>query len=107
MEVGQTVVKRKIHAFLSFYKVPKMPMLQGFFTLLIFRSGVPCSRSQMSRAPNCATPRYDIKFWSFCVEVGQTVVKRKFHAVLRFYKVRKVRTVKGFSGLLLFYGNLC
>jgi len=34
------------------------------------------------------------------VEVGQTVVKRKFHAVLRFYKVPKVRTVKGFSGLL-------
>ena len=46
VEVGQTVVKRKFHAFLRFYKVPKMPMLQGFFTLLIFRSGVPCSRSQ-------------------------------------------------------------
>jgi len=32
------------------------------------------------------------------------VVKRKFHAVLRFHKVPKVRTVKGFSGLSYFLG---
>ena len=48
-----------------------------------------------------------IQFFSFCVEVGQTVVKRKFHAILRFIKTPKVRTVKGFSGLLLYYGYNC
>jgi len=41
------------------------------------------------------------------VEVGQTVVKSKIYAVLLFLKVPKVRTVKGFSGLLLFYGYDC
>jgi len=39
--------------------------------------------------------------------VGQTVVKRKIHAFLSFLKPPKVRTVKGFSGLLLFCGISC
>jgi len=35
------------------------------------------------------------------VEVGQTVVKLKIHAVLRFLKSPKVRTVKGFSSVFV------
>ncbi len=65
------------------------------------------STSQMSRAPNCATPRFLFNFLVFCVEVGQTVVKLKFHAFLSFLKTPKIRINKGFSGLLLFYGILC
>jgi len=41
------------------------------------------------------------------VEVGQTVVKRKIYAVLRFLKVPKVRTVKGFLRLLQNIGYNC
>ena len=51
------MVKSKIYAVLHFLKVPKMPVLQGFFALLIFRSGVGYARSQSRRATNCATPR--------------------------------------------------
>ena len=36
----------------------------------------------LSTAPH---PDKYVRFYYFCVEVGQTVVKRKFHAVLRFY----------------------
>jgi len=50
--VGQTVVKSDFYAFLCFCKVPKMPVLQGFFALLIFRSGVGYARSQTTRAPS-------------------------------------------------------
>ena len=35
------------------------------------------------------------------------MVKLKIHAILSFLKTPKVRTVKGFSGLLLFYGCNC
>ncbi len=59
------------------------------------------ARSQLRHTP------IFIQFFSFCVEVGQTVVKRKFHAVLRFRKTPKVRTVKGFSGLSHFCGYNC
>ena len=43
------MVKRKIYAVLHFLKVPKMPVLQGFFALSIFRSGVGYARSQTKR----------------------------------------------------------
>ncbi|MBO5214470.1 MAG: hypothetical protein J6B86_06845, partial [Clostridia bacterium] len=102
VEVGQTVVKPDFYAFLRFCKVPKMPVLQGFFALLIFRSGVTCSRSQTSRATNCATPRFCIEFLGFCVEMGQTVVKSDFYAFLRFCKVPKMPILQGFFALLLF-----
>ncbi len=62
------------------------------------------STSQMSRAPNCATPRFLFNFLCFCVEVGQTVVKLKIHAFLSFRKTPKVRINKGFSKLSNFYG---
>lgn len=45
-------------------------------------------------------------FFGFCVEVGQTVVKRKIYAVLRFRKVPKTRINKGLSGFIIFYGVL-
>ena len=35
------------------------------------------------------------------------MVKRKFHAILRFLKTPKVRTIKGFSGLSYFLGYNC
>ena len=60
------------------------------------------SKSQTSRATNCATPRFCIEFLSFCVEVGQTVVKPDFYAFLRFCKVPKTRINKGFFALLFF-----
>ena len=57
--------------------------------------------------PTAPHPDKYMRFYSFCVEVVQTVVKRKFHAVLRFYKVPKVRINKGFSGLSRNYGYNC
>ena len=96
------MVKPDFHAFLRFCKVPKMPVLQGFFGLLIFLRGEPCSRSQTSRATNCATPRFCIGFLSFCVEVGQTVVKPNFYAFLRFCKVPKMPVLQVFFALLIF-----
>ena len=56
-----------------------------------------------------AAPHPDIYsiFLAFCVEVGQTVVKRKIHAFLSFLKTSKVRTDKGFSVLSHFYGYNC
>ena len=102
VEVGQTVVKSDFYAFLRFCKVPKTRINKGFFALLIFRSGGVCSRSQTSRATNCATPRFLLNFSSFCVEVGQTVVKRKIYAVLHFLKVPKRCINKGFFILLIF-----
>lgn len=56
------MVKPDFYAFLRFCKVPKMPVLQGFFAFLIFRSGVGYARSQSKRATNCATPRNDSVF---------------------------------------------
>ena len=68
VEVGQTVVKSDFYAFLRFCKVPKMPVLQGFFALLLFKNGVTCSRSQSKRATNCATSRW----FMILKEVGNT-----------------------------------
>ena len=66
------------------------------------------SKSQTSRATNCATPRFYIEFLRFCVEVGQTVVKSDFYAFLRFCKVPKTRINKGFFALLVFRsGGVC
>ena len=57
---------------------------------------------KMSRAPNCATPRFYIEFLRFCVEVGQTVVKPEFYAILRFCEVPKMPVLQGFFALLIF-----
>ncbi|MBQ2813046.1 MAG: hypothetical protein IJE63_07290, partial [Clostridia bacterium] len=72
----------------------------GVLRLFIFQGIKRPTRSQTTRAPSCATPGYLFNFSSFCVEVGQTVVKLKIHAFLSSLKQPKVRTVKGFSGLL-------
>ena len=58
-----------------------------------FEPATSCSQSR--RATICATSRFCIEFLSFCVEVGQTVVKVLFHAFLRFCKVPKTRINKG------------
>ena len=50
VEVGQTVVKLKIHAFLSLLKVPKVRTVKGFSGLSYFL-GYNCpTRSQSKRA---------------------------------------------------------
>ena len=57
--------------------------------------------------PGALPGELHLEIFSFCVEVGQTVVKLKIHAFLSFSKAPKVRTVKGFSGLSHFYGYNC
>ena len=64
--------------------------------------------SQTTRSTSWATPRFCIEFLSFCVEVGQTVVKPDFYAFLWIYKVLKTRINKGFLALLIFRcGEVC
>ncbi len=58
--MGQTVVKRKSHAFLRFHKVPKVRINKGFSGLLQNHGYNRWARSQTTRATNCATPRYSV-----------------------------------------------
>ena len=81
-------------------KSRKRPCCKGFRASVAAVVDSPDGTPKPPALPAAPHPDIHIRFFVFCVEVGQTVVKGKIYAVLRFVEVRKTRINKGVSGFL-------